>query len=45
MYIQQFIGRCLRYNKGDRPDVLTLCDDIYLKPVAKKTATTLATAT
>lgn len=32
---KQFIRRCLGYRKDDRPDVLSLCDDLYLQP--KKT--------
>lgn len=29
---KDFISRCLQYKKEDRPDVLTLCEDAYLKP-------------
>lgn len=29
---KQFIRRCLVYQKEDRADVLTLCDDPYIKP-------------
>ncbi|XP_065896668.1 serine/threonine-protein kinase tousled-like 2 isoform X2 [Dysidea avara] len=29
---KQFIRRCLVYRKEDRVDVLTLCDDPYIKP-------------
>lgn len=30
--LQNFIRRCLAYNKEHRPDVLTLCNDPYLLP-------------
>lgn len=33
---QNFIRRCLTYKKDDRPDVLTLSSDDYLKPPAMK---------
>ncbi|XP_048579871.1 serine/threonine-protein kinase tousled-like 2 isoform X2 [Nematostella vectensis] len=36
---KNFIRRCLAYRKDDRADVLTLCDDVYLKPTSKKTST------
>ncbi|XP_064401132.1 serine/threonine-protein kinase tousled-like 2 [Halichondria panicea] len=32
-----FIRRCLSYNKERRPDVLTLCEDLYLKPKKQQT--------
>ncbi|EDV27194.1 uncharacterized protein TRIADDRAFT_23353 [Trichoplax adhaerens] len=29
---KNFVRRCLQYRKEDRPDVLSLCDDPYLRP-------------
>ncbi len=34
--MQQFIRRCLSYRKEARPDILTLCDDPFLRPSPKK---------
>jgi hypothetical protein len=37
---KDFIKRCLEYRKEKRPDVLALCQDPFLFPVASKKATT-----
>ena len=45
--LQAFIRRCLSYQKECRPDILTLCEDPYLKPpsLRKQTSSSAVTST
>ena len=41
---KDFIKRCLQFNKDLRPDVLTICEDPYLKPKPKSTGSASSTS-